>query len=121
MSRARSVCSQPGCPNTTPSGRSRCTDCDRAADRARGTAAQRGYDSKHRKRFRTDVLRRDPICVLCGLEPSTVADHYPRSRRELIDAGLDPNDPQYGRGLGKRCHDRETAKHQPGGWHAGVV
>jgi 5-methylcytosine-specific restriction protein A len=49
---------------------------------------------------------------------ATVADHYPLSRKELIDAGLDPNDPQHGRGLCKPCHDRETAQNQPGGWNA---
>jgi len=65
------------------------------------------------------VLDRDPICVLCRLAASTVADHYPRSRRELIAAGDDPNDPACGRGLCKRCHDRSTAREQPGGWHSG--
>jgi 5-methylcytosine-specific restriction protein A len=63
------------------------------------------------------VLDRDPICVLCELAVSTVADHYPHSRRELIALHLDPDDPQYGRGLCKRCHDTETATNQPGGWN----
>jgi 5-methylcytosine-specific restriction enzyme A len=50
---------------------------------------------------------------------SVVADHYPLSRRELIDQGLDPDDPGRGRGLCKRCHDTETAQRQPGGFNAG--
>jgi 5-methylcytosine-specific restriction protein A len=50
---------------------------------------------------------------------STVADHWPLSRRELEDQGLDPNDPQHGRGLCKHCHDMETARNQPGGWLLG--
>jgi 5-methylcytosine-specific restriction protein A len=48
---------------------------------------------------------------------ATVADHYPHSRKELIELGLNPNDPQYGRGLDKQCHDQETAIHQRGGWN----
>jgi len=64
------------------------------------------------------VLDRDPICVLCRLAASTVADHWPTSRRDLEAAGLDPNDPARGRGLCKPCHDRETARNQPGGWNA---
>ena len=61
---------------------------------------------------------RDPICVLCDVALSTVADHYPLSRKELIDQGLNPNDPMHGRGLDKLCHDRSTAVEQPGGWAA---
>ncbi|AGL13864.1 hypothetical protein [Actinoplanes sp. N902-109] len=52
------------------------------------------------------------------MNASTVADHYPLSRRELADRGLNPDDPTAGRGLCKRCHDKSTAVHQPGGWAA---
>ncbi|MFV2094839.1 hypothetical protein ACFHW1_05020 [Micromonospora sp. LOL_014] len=52
------------------------------------------------------------------LRPSTVADHWPRDRRELVAAGLDADDPQYGRGLCARCHNQHTAVAQPGGWHS---
>lgn len=65
------------------------------------------------------MLERDPICVVCLVRVSTVADHYPRSKRELEQLGLDSNDPQYGRGLCKRCHDRSTAERQPGGFRLG--
>jgi 5-methylcytosine-specific restriction protein A len=68
------------------------------------------------------VLERDALCVLCAgvgvTRLSEVADHYPLSRRELVAADLDPNDPAHGRGLCKPHHDRETAVHQPGGWNA---
>lgn len=114
---ARRVCSRPGCPNLTHTG-GRCPDCRADADRARGTAAQRGYTSPGHRAFRTDVLDRDPICVLCHLAAATVADHWPRSRRELIDAGANPNDPRHGRGLCARCHSRETTRNQPGGWNS---
>jgi len=108
------VCSKPGCPNLTTSGR--CTACRRKADVARGTATQRGYTSRGHRNFRAAVLRRDPICTVCQLAPSTVADHWPDSRRDLLAAGLDPNDPDRGRGLCAKCHSSETARLQPGGW-----
>lgn len=118
MPRALKVCSRPGCPTLTAGGR--CSTCNAQADRIRGTATQRGYNSRSHKRFRDQVLDRDPICVLCHLAASTVADHWPLSRRQLEQTGLDPNDPKHGRGLCKRCHDQETARNQPGGWNAGA-
>jgi 5-methylcytosine-specific restriction protein A len=112
------VCSQPGCPTIYPTSEgTRCAEHRRAADRARGTARDRGYTTPGHQAFRTAVLHRDPICVLCRRAFSTVADHYPRSRKELIELGLNPNDPHAGRGLCKPCHDTSTAEHQPGGWH----
>jgi 5-methylcytosine-specific restriction protein A len=113
--RALAPCSRPGCPNLTDSGR--CPTCAAVADAIRGTASQRGYTSRGHQRFRRLVLRRDPTCVLCGTAIATVADHHPRSRRQLAAAGLNPDDPAHGRGLCKPCHDRATAQHQPGGWH----
>lgn len=112
----RRVCTRPGCPRLTTSGR--CDQCRTDADKARGTATQRGYTSAGHRRFRTAVLDRDPICVLCRLAASTVADHWPLSRRELIAHGLDPDGPAHGRGLCKPCHDRATATNQPGGWNS---
>ncbi len=124
--RALSICTTPGCPEYTQGGR--CTGCRAEAEQRRGTAAQRGYGGRHRRRFRTAVLARDPQCVCtdtahghgdpCG-EPSLHADHYPRDRRELAAAGEDPDDPRHGRGLCGPCHSSETARHQPGGWAAG--
>ncbi|GAB3125891.1 5-methylcytosine-specific restriction protein A [Leifsonia psychrotolerans] len=114
------VCSVSGCPKLYPSTEgSRCHTHRVQADRARGTSTERGYNSTgHTKRFRPSVLERDPICVLCQVAQSTVADHYPRSRKELTDLHMDPNDPKHGRGLCKPCHDASTAQHQPGGWNA---
>lgn len=125
MPRALKPCSRPGCPELVASGR--CTTCQGQADKRRGTRQERGYGKAHTNRFRPGVLRRHPLCVCedqdhghgprC-LAPSTVADHYPRSRRELVATGLDPNDPKHGRGLCKPCHDRHTAEAQPGGFLA---
>jgi 5-methylcytosine-specific restriction enzyme A len=112
------VCSRPGCPNIYDGTASRCAECSAEADKARGTATQRGYSSRGHRAFRAAVLTRDPACVLCDVEFSTVADHYPLSRRDLIAQGLNPNDPDAGRGLCTSCHNSETAAHQPGGFNA---
>lgn len=94
---------------------SRCLTHRREASNARGN---RGYSTKGHQTFRRAVLTRDPICVLCHQRISTIADHYPHSRRALEEAGLNPNDPNRGRGLCKPCHDSETAHNQPGGFNA---
>jgi 5-methylcytosine-specific restriction protein A len=109
------VCTTPGCPEFTQHGR--CDGCRAEAEKKRGTAQQRGYGREHRTRFRPAVLARDPVCVVCRQKPSAHADHHPLSRRELVERGLDPNDPQYGRGTCGPCHSSETARHQPGGWN----
>ncbi|WP_218153202.1 hypothetical protein [Streptomyces sp. CC53] len=79
-----------------------------------------GYGTEHRDRFPAGVLKRDPICVLCGRAPSEHADHWPRSKRELRQLGWDEHSPAYGRGLCASCHSSETAKHQPGGWNTDI-
>ena len=113
-SRQQPPCSRPGCEHSKP-----CPKHSRQSDQQRGSAAQRGYGQMHRDRFRRGVLDRDPVCRVCYGQPATVADHYPKSRRQLVAEGLDPNSPEYGRGLCASCHSRETAQHQPGGWNAG--
>lgn len=54
------------------------------------------------------------MCVLCKRAPSVHAEHWPLSRRELVAAGLDLDDPQHGRLCGP-CHSKHTASEQPGG------
>lgn len=99
-------------------GGGKCDGCQAEAEQRRGSASSRGYGHQHRTRFRAAVLARDVTCVLCHHAPAVHADHHPRSRRELVDAGLDPDDPKRGRGLCGPCHSSETARHQPGGWNA---
>lgn len=116
MARAARTCAR--CPAIVTNG-SVCQRCQRASDRARGTSTERGYNSAGHARFRAAVLARDPVCVLCHKTWANTADHWPVSRRELIAQHLDPDNPTRGRGLCKRCHDRETATNQPGGWNTG--
>ena len=101
------VCPQSGCPNWVP-----------CPTHKRDTAGQRGYSSRGHRAFRNAVLTRDPVCVLCRRALATVADHYPLSRRDLIEQGLNPNDPARGRGLCASCHGVETARWQPGGFRS---
>jgi 5-methylcytosine-specific restriction protein A len=117
MPRTLTVCPTPGCPTLTTGGR--CGPCDRTADRARGTATQRGYTGRGHRSFRRGVLRKHPVCVWpegCD-QPATDADHWPHDRRTLIARGLNPNDPRHGRGLCSTHHKQATAQHQPGGWN----
>jgi 5-methylcytosine-specific restriction protein A len=118
--KALTTCPVPSCPNLTEGGR--CADCSRTAERRRGSSSARGYGKRHRVKFRTAVLERDICCVLCRERGAwvlaTVADHWPLSRRELVERGLDPDDPAHGRGLCETCHNKATAVNQPGGFNA---
>ena len=104
------VCTAPGCP-TIHNGQGKCPDCERRAraqqDKRRRPAGN-PYANHGHQAFRNAVLDRDPICVVCNLAPSVVADHHPVERVDLIAQGLDPNDAQYGRGCCKACHDQKA-------------
>lgn len=125
------VCSTPGCPNLIETPARKCDACARAQrDRTR-TRGRNPYSTKGHQSFRRQVLARDPYCTcpgdpehggcgkhkgLCG-NPSTIADHYPYERIELIDMRLNPNDPKFGRGLCKQCHDVKTGRTRPAGFN----
>ena len=109
------ACSTPGCPTLHQKG-GRCPGCAREADRGRRPNGN-PYATRGHLNFRETVLTRDPICVLCLTRQATVADHWPTERRDLVDAGENPNDPKFGRGLCTTCHNRHTAATSPGGWH----
>lgn len=134
MPKAMRVCSCIGClshsgscPELVQSGR--CGRCNRTAEQQRGSSTQRGYGGRTWRVRRRATLRRDPLCVCHDashghgpqcLSPSTVADHWPRSRRDLVAAGIrDPDTLNLLRGICKPCHDRHTAATTPGGWNAG--
>lgn len=111
-------CNAPGCPELVAKGEGKCKRHRREAEVRRGSPSARGYGHRHRTVFREGVLAKNPICVLCHRRPATEADHYPMSRDELLEAGLDADDPRYGRGLCHPCHSAETSRNQPGGWRA---
>ncbi len=117
MARAWSIC--PRCPEPVPTA-GMCHACKAKAERARRPDGNPYSTTEHRIGFREQVLARNPICVECRVKRSTVADHHPTERRDLVTQGLNPNDPQYGRGLCERCHNKHTAATSPGGWAAGV-
>lgn len=64
MPRARRVCREHGCHETTTS--TRCAECQRKYEAQRGSAAKRGYGHAHRKataRAKAKVTH----CARCGL------------------------------------------------------
>lgn len=92
----------------------------------RPNSYRRGYGGKAWFRARAIVLRRDPLCTWpvddpdepggCDA-PSTRADHYPRTRRQLVDdpTVTDPDAPELMRGLCERHHNRHTARSRSAG------
>jgi len=112
------VCNIPGCPNVFDGTGGRCPAHQRQARRQRSQTGNSVYASVGHRSFREAVLKRDPICQIpqCN-ERSTVADHYPLTRRVLVARGMNPNDPNHGRGLCATHHNRHTAATSPGGWN----
>ena len=106
------VCNVSGCPELTTTAKCEAHTRQRDADQRhrKGSA----YQTAGHRAFRTLVLHRDPICVVCHITIATEADHHPKDRDQLILEGLDPNNPEFGRGLCKSCHSRSTAIEQPG-------
>lgn len=117
MPRALTVCNRKGCTTKIPQGQGRCDACATQADRERRPHGN-PYATRGHLLFREAVLTRDPVCVICDIRLSTVADHYPIERVDLVAAGKDPNDPAAGRGLCDQCHREHTAATSPGGWNA---
>ena len=68
------VCLEPGCPTLTE--RSRCRECERAKDKARGTRQERGYGAEHEALARDYQRRMDNgerfTCWRCGDPLGTV-------------------------------------------------
>lgn len=79
---ALKVCAESGCPTLVERGQTRCPRCEavhlekkgRAYDAGRPAPAERGYDERHRA-WREKILKRDPVCKTCRVNPSRVADH----------------------------------------------
>ena len=103
------VCSEPGCNALVDYGR--CPLHARPREDHRPSRHKRGYDSVH-ERWRMMVLARHPICRMCGVKPSVVADHI-----EPLKWGGDWR-LENGQGLCKACHNRKTADERMQAKHA---
>lgn len=117
---ARKPCTWFGCSALTDGGR-----CDlhrKQAEQQRGSARQRGYDSKWEK-AREGFLHKHPVCRHCQegtpsiFTPATVVDHIVPHRGDKDLFWLRSN----WQPLCKPCHDRKTATEDGGGGWAGGV
>jgi 5-methylcytosine-specific restriction protein A len=120
MARAMSVCSTPSCPQLVE-GSGRCTKCKAEAEKKRGTASQRGYDSSWR-RVRAAYLKANPFCECEECSALLISQRPFATDVDHID-GLGPNGPlgrdwSNLRALSHSHHARRTARDQPGGWAA---
>jgi 5-methylcytosine-specific restriction protein A len=108
-------CGKTGCRELTDSGY--CPEHKRQreqqADQQRGTAAERGYNSRWRKARKT-YLQRHPLCVHCEQEglvvEATVIDHIiPHKGDQALFWDTDNWQP-----LCKRHHDMKTVREDGG-------
>ncbi|WP_407673901.1 HNH endonuclease signature motif containing protein [Nocardioides pini] len=81
--------------------RGRCADCYTPWEQ-RSQHGQK-ITRRQRERFRTAVLRRDPVCRACGEADATEADHV----IPVADGGS-LHDVANGQGLCHACHDIKT-------------
>lgn len=111
------ICS--GCGKSVPEAQANkgrgpcCPPPSRRANR-RGSARQKVWDSAAHKRARRICLANaDYTCQRCGHhDPSgrTLDAHHTYAVDELIDAGLDPTNPDEYECLCDRCHGREEGR-----------
>ena len=92
-----------------PPGAKSAAAVNRELDRARPSAARRGYGPRWR-RARAAYLARHPLCVQCQakgrIEPSTTVDHIVPHRGDQTLFWDEAN----WAALCKRCHDAKTAR-----------
>ena len=112
MPRASKICSTPGCPEIVDRGR--CPTCTARADHRRGTARQRGYDTRWEAK-RAEHLATHPFCQRPGCFTwATDVNHLdglgPKGPHGFDDTNLEA--------LCHSHHSQHTASEQPGGWNA---
>jgi 5-methylcytosine-specific restriction protein A len=108
-------CSQPGCPHLTRRGR-RCPEHARVYERARGSAAARGYGPRWQAASAA-YLAANPRCVCgpgccpngCGRPATDV--HHLDGLGPLGPRGYDPSN---WAALHRTCHARVTVREQGG-------
>ena len=84
------------------------------ADRRRGTATQRGYDSRWNE-FSRLYRQLNPLCVECGRNGRVVSADCVDHVVPLVDAPERKYDLDNLEALCSPCHARKTAK-EDGGW-----
>ena len=107
--RAPTACTTPRCPH--PSAGGPCPSCRKKADRARGTAAQRGYGGAW-KAIRLLVLARDVVCQ-CSPEceePLTRSDDVDH----IMPLPIGTNDLSNLRGMKHGHHSTKTIREDGG-------
>ncbi|MFC7973897.1 HNH endonuclease [Streptomyces cinereoruber] len=67
-----------------------------------GTSTRKSRLPRDWRKIRKQVLERDPLCVLCRVRPSTVADH--------IEAMTDDHRLEALQGVCEPCHRQKTAR-----------
>ncbi|WP_128102798.1 HNH endonuclease [Paenibacillus sp. DCT19] len=108
-------CSKQGCKSYATEGRycEAHQDQVHSYDQHRGTAAERGYDSRWRK-ARDGYLKKHPLCVTHWkqgyVKEATVVDHIKPHRGDKTLFW----DRRNWQGLCKQCHDVKTAKEDGG-------
>jgi 5-methylcytosine-specific restriction protein A len=110
-------CAVPGCPAIVESGR--CATHAKKADRARGTARQRGYTSAW-DRASAAYLLKHPWCAMCG-QPAEVTDHIKAPKLRQATTAEDQReasrlfwDPANWQALCQRCNKRKAIEREGG-------
>lgn len=107
--RAPATCDAPGCDAETLT-----RYCATHGVGYGGAGRAAHYQRRWRQGPRAIVLARDPVCTECWAELSSVADHHPTERRDLVLMGVpDPDDPGYLRGVCRGCHNRKSGQSRP--------
>ena len=102
-------CAQPGCPALVERGRCAAHTRRRQLDERRGSARERGYDSRW-ERARTVYLQEHPLCVHCEaarrVTPASLIDHVTPHRGDRFLFWLGTN----WQGLCSACHATKGAR-----------
>jgi len=116
--RAKTICNQPNCPNTTDDRY--CADHKRdntRADYRRDLDKQRADDPYRKmrstaqwRRTREFILSRDPICRMCHREASVEVDHIIMATMWCSTGEHNYYDERNLQGMCHACHSRKTAR-----------
>ena len=105
-SAAPTFCSVPTCPNIG-TYKGRCAQHARVQERTRyNSAIRKWYCSEYWKNLRASVLAQYPICVDCGMAPSTMVDHREPHRGQYAVFWNRANL----QAMCADCHGRKTAR-----------